>query len=180
MHVWGGVGGWVCVYPLPLELPSHALPAHPPPLSRASQSTRLGPLLYNRLPLASRFTLVVYIFVHAALSICPILSFPCYVRKSVLYIGLSIPALKKVHQPIGLWLFKKHMLQNRNRFTDMDNKSTATTSSVGNESACNAGDPSSIPGSGRSLGEGLGYPLQYSWASLVVQLVKNLPAMWKT
>ena len=49
--------------------------------------------------------------------------------------------------------------------------------SVGKESAYNAGDPSSIPGSGRSAGEGIGYPLQYSWASLVAQLVKNLPAM---
>ena len=47
-------------------------------------------------------------------------------------------------------------------------------SSVGKESACNAGDPSSIPGSGRSTGEGMGYPLQYSWVSLVAQLVKNL------
>ena len=53
-------------------------------------------------------------------------------------------------------------------------------SSVGKLSACNAGDPGSIPGSGRSSGEGIGYPLQYSWASLVAQLVKNLPAMWKT
>ena len=53
-------------------------------------------------------------------------------------------------------------------------------SSVGKESACNAGDPGLIPGSGRSTGEGIGYPLQYSWASLVTQLVKNLPAMWET
>ena len=53
-------------------------------------------------------------------------------------------------------------------------------SSVGKEPACNAGDPSSIPGSGRSAGKGLGYPLQYSWASLVAQLVKNLPAMHET
>ena len=53
-------------------------------------------------------------------------------------------------------------------------------SSVGKESAYNAGDPSSISGSGRSAGEGIGYPLQYSWASLVAQLVKNLPAMWET
>ena len=53
-------------------------------------------------------------------------------------------------------------------------------SSVGKESACNAGDPSSIPGWGGSTGEGIGYPLQYSWASLVAQLVKNLPAMWET
>ena len=50
-------------------------------------------------------------------------------------------------------------------------------SSVGKESACNAGDPGSIPESGRSTGEGIGYPLQYSWASLVAQLVKNLTAM---
>jgi len=44
----------------------------------------------------------------------------------------------------------------------------------------NAGDPSSIPELGRAAGEGMGYPFQHSWASLVVQLVKNLPAMWKT
>ena len=53
-------------------------------------------------------------------------------------------------------------------------------SSVGKESSCNAGDPSSIPRSGRSPGEGVGYPLQYSWASLVAQLVKNPPAMQET
>ena len=52
-------------------------------------------------------------------------------------------------------------------------------SSVGKQSACNTEDPSSIPGSGRSAGERIGYPLQYSWASLVAQLVKNLPAMWE-
>ena len=52
--------------------------------------------------------------------------------------------------------------------------------STGKESACNAGDPGSIPGLGRSPGEGIGYPLQYSWASLVAQLVKNLPAMPET
>ena len=53
-------------------------------------------------------------------------------------------------------------------------------SSVDKESACTAGDPGSIPGSGRSAGEGIGYPLLYSWASLVVQLVNNPPAMWET
>ena len=53
-------------------------------------------------------------------------------------------------------------------------------SSVGKESACNAGDPSLVPGSGTSTAEGIGYPLQYSWASLVAQLVKNPPAMWAT
>ena len=53
-------------------------------------------------------------------------------------------------------------------------------SSDGKESTCNVGDPGSIPGSGRSPDEVVGYPLQYSCASLVAQLVKNLPAMWET
>ena len=53
-------------------------------------------------------------------------------------------------------------------------------SSVGKELACNSGDPSLIPGLERYTGEGIGYPLQYSWASLVAQLVKNPPAMWET
>ena len=53
-------------------------------------------------------------------------------------------------------------------------------SSVGKESACNAGDPGSIPRSGRSSGEGKGYLLGYSRASLVALLVKNPPAMWET
>ena len=53
-------------------------------------------------------------------------------------------------------------------------------SSAGKESACNAGDPGSISGSGRSPGEGTGYLLQYSWASLVAQTVKNPPAMQAT
>ena len=62
-------------------------------------------------------------------------------------------------------------LQERQGFSD---------SSVGKESTCNAEDPSSIPGSWRSTGEGIGYPLQYCWASLVAQLVKNPPAMQET
>ena len=53
-------------------------------------------------------------------------------------------------------------------------------SSVGKESACNAGDPGLIPMLGKSAGEGIGYPLQYSWASLMAQLVKNPPALWET
>ena len=53
-------------------------------------------------------------------------------------------------------------------------------SSVGKESTCNEGDPGLIPGLGRSAGEGIDYPLQYSWASLVAQLVKNLPVMQET
>ena len=53
-------------------------------------------------------------------------------------------------------------------------------SSAGKESGCNAGDPGSIPGLGRSPGEGIGYPLQCSWAPLVAQIVKNPPAMQET
>ena len=53
-------------------------------------------------------------------------------------------------------------------------------SAVGKESTCNAEDPGSISGSGRSAEEGIGYPLQYFWASLVAQLVKNPPAVWET
>ena len=59
-------------------------------------------------------------------------------------------------------------------------KPTFPSSSTGTESVCSAGDPGSTPGSGRSPGEGIGYPLQYSWASLVTQLVKNTPAMCET
>ena len=53
-------------------------------------------------------------------------------------------------------------------------------SSAGKESTCIAGDPGLLPGSGRSHGEGISYPLQYSWASLVAQTIKNPPAMLET
>ena len=53
-------------------------------------------------------------------------------------------------------------------------------SSAGKESTCNAGDPGSIPGSGRSPEGGISYPLQYFWASLVAQRVKRLPAVQET
>ena len=69
-----------------------------------------------------------------------------------------------------LWIFAKS-LERRRGFPD---------SSVGKESTCNAGDPSLILGFGRSAAEGIGYPLQYSQAPLVAQLVKNLPAMRET
>ena len=46
--------------------------------------------------------------------------------------------------------------------------------------ACNAGDPGLIPRLGRPLGEGIGYPLQCSWVSMVAQTVKNPPVVWET
>ena len=51
---------------------------------------------------------------------------------------------------------------------------------VGKQPTYNTGDPSSVPGSGRSTGEGIGYPLQHSWASLVAQLIKNPPGIRET
>ena len=66
-----------------------------------------------------------------------------------------------------------------NRYIGGKKKKGFPDSSVGKESTCNARDPSSIPGWGRSAGEGIDYPLQYSWASLMAELVKNLPAMWE-
>ena len=66
------------------------------------------------------------------------------------------------------------------KLRSFSNEELFPDSSVGKESACNTGDTGLIPGSGRSAGEGIGYPLQYSWASLMAQLVKNLPAMQET
>jgi len=52
--------------------------------------------------------------------------------------------------------------------------------SAGKESTCNAGDTSSVLGSGRSPEEGIGYPVLYSWASPVAQMVKNPPTVQET
>ena len=75
---------------------------------------------------------------------------------------------KSTHSSILAWVTKSWTQLSTFHFT---------YSSVGKESACNEGDHSSIPGSGRSPGEGIGYPLQYSWASLAAQTVKSPPAM---
>ena len=66
-----------------------------------------------------------------------------------------------------IWLTPSHLI-------------LSTSISVGKESTCNAVDPSLIPGLGRSVADGIGYPLPYSWASLMAQLVKNPPAMQET
>ena len=74
----------------------------------------------------------------------------------------------------GAWWATVHgVAKSRTPLSDFTFTLGFPDSSVGKESACNAGDPCSIPGWGRSTGEGIGYPLQYSWASLVAQLVKN-------
>ena len=60
------------------------------------------------------------------------------------------------------------------------NRAAFPSGSNSKEHACNEGDLRSIPGWGRSTGEGIDYPFQYSWASLVAQLVRNLPAIQET
>ena len=80
----------------------------------------------------------------------------------------------------ALWATVHGVTKSLTRLSDFTFTFTFPDSSVGKESACNAGGSSSIPGSGRSIGEGIGYPLQYSWVSLVTQLVKNPPAMRET
>ena len=72
------------------------------------------------------------------------------------------------------WLIKINITQR------LKEKMGFPDSLVSKESTCSAGDPGSIPGLGRSAGEGIGYLLQYSLASHVAQLVKNLPAMLET
>ena len=74
-------------------------------------------------------------------------------------------------------MFRKAVLLPKSTLMLADTDLGFPGSSVGKESACNAGDPGSIAELGRSLGEGVGYPLQYFWVSLVTQLVKNLHVM---
>ena len=72
-------------------------------------------------------------------------------------------------------------LDTTERLTQQQDVLGSLVTQLGKKSTLSVGDPSSIPGLGRSPGEGIGYLLQYSWASLVAQTVKNLPAvreMW--
>ena len=71
-------------------------------------------------------------------------------------------------------------LLQRASFQQLDSFTTGfPNGSVGKESACKAGDPGLIPGSESTPVEGIGYPIQYSWASLMAQTVKNLSVMWE-
>ena len=104
------------------------------------------------------------------------LNYPCLEQVNIAYVPLKISinnaSLTGINRALQVFVGEiYHFLWACECFPD---------SSVGKESACNAGDPSLIPGSGRFPGEGIGYPLQYSWASLVAQLVKNMPAMLET
>ena len=92
------------------------------------------------------------------------LEFPCFFYDPADIANLISGSFAFSKPRLYMWKFSVH-------FPD---------SSVGKESALNAGDPSLIPGSGRSPGEGIDYPFQYSWVSLVDQLVKNLPSVWET
>ena len=98
---------------------------------------------------------------HLALS-CPQ---QCRLGTIILKYGVEESIFKKLPTPGIAFFFLFYFLMG---FPD---------SSIGDETTCNARDPSSVPGFGRSPGEGTGYPLQYSWVSLIAQLVKNPPAM---
>ena len=81
---------------------------------------------------------------------------------------------REFHRPYGPWGHKE------SDTTEQLSLLGFPFGSAGKESVCSVGDLGSIPGLGRSAGEGTGYPLQYSWASLVAQLVKNPSAVWET
>ena len=85
----------------------------------------------------------------------------------------------QVSQKVGKVIWYSHLSKNFPQFAVIHSASLIAQL-VKNQSNCHAGDPSSISGSGRSPGEGIDYTLQYSWASLVAQLVKNPPAMLET
>ena len=74
----------------------------------------------------------------------------------------------------------KHILSNCVKHTHSCKSEASLITQLVKESTCNEGDSGSIPGPGRSAGEGIGYPLQYSWACLAAQLVKDPPAMQET
>ena len=78
------------------------------------------------------------------------------------------------------WGLKESDTTERLHFHGPDTALGFPDTSVGKESACNTGNPGLIPGLERSTGEGIDYPLHYSWASLMAQLVKNPPATWET
>ena len=82
--------------------------------------------------------------------------------------------------PLAFCFTHGYSLQSLYYFCCSTMKKGFPDSSVGKESTFNAGDPGLIPEFGRSAGEGIGYPFQCSWTSLVAKLVKNLPAMWET
>ena len=88
--------------------------------------------------------------------------------------GPLSPHLPRASHFLKSWFAQK----SRKKTLPWEKRDSLIVQLVGEDSACNAGDPGSIPGSGRSPGEGIGYPCQYSWASLVAQLVNNGPAMW--
>ena len=78
-------------------------------------------------------------------------------------------------------VYLNHTVRNNRKESDrLTHLGDSLVAQLVKKSAHSVGDLSSIPGLGRSSGEGIGYPLQYSWASLVAQMVKNLPAMRET
>ena len=99
--------------------------------------------------------------------------------------GVSLSKLREFVMDREAWRAAIHgVAKSRPRLSDWTelnwgNRRVFPGSSDGKESACNAGEPDSVPRSRSSSREGIGYPLQYSWASLVAQMIKNPPTMWE-
>ena len=104
------------------------------------------------------------------------------VPSSLPSLSFTIDLLSSIQSLSHVWLFATPWIAACQASLSITNSwsSLKLTSMKSVMPSSNAGDPGSIPGSGRSSGEGIGYPLQYSWASLVAQIVKNLPAMQGT
>ena len=158
---WNPYQWCVCIYPILLDPVSQ--PLVPLPQVITEHWSEL-PAIYSRFPLLSVLHMVVYICQCYSLNLSHP-SFPTCVHMFILYIWVSTLALE-IGPPY--------------HFSRVHVYALIPDNSVGKESTCNSGDPSLIPGLGRSTGQGIGYPLQYSWASLVAQLVKNPPAMQET
>ena len=93
---------------------------------------------------------------------------------------LIVPVFSSITHIVFISMTLDNKLSHSSWFINIIKLSIGFPDVHGKESTCNAGDPSSIPRSGRSAEEGISYPFQCPWASLVAQLVKNLPAMWET
>ena len=173
----------VHVFPHP-ETPSH-FPPHPIPLGHLSAPAPSTLYHVSNLDWWLISHVIIYMFqCHSPISSCP-RPLPQSPKDCSIHLCLSCGLMLKfdTKQNASLWLPWRCVIASvetlfiwRSPWPFLG----FPDSSVVKESVCNAGDPSSIPGSGRFSGEGIGYSLQYSWASLEVQLVKNLPVMQET
>ena len=123
--------------------------------------SKVLPLIYHSCHLAFYFLNMTYI-------LCKIETTLFCLYDFVVWLQIFLALIKKSAMKFSLFDWLLHI------------PLSCSDSSAGKKSTCNAGDPSLIPGCGRSPWEGIGYPLQYSWFSLVAQMIKNPPVVWET